>query len=85
MNLVFSYSPEEDHKLAEAGFTFLGASYDNKKGEVHVFQLMSLEECQADEGDKELDRLTDKADQLVKHSITFGVPPIPSHLRLVIA
>lgn len=85
MNLVFSYSPEEDHKLAEAGFKFLGASYDNKKGEVHVFQLMSLKECEADEGDKKLDLLTEKADQLVKHSITFSMPPFPRHLSLVIA
>lgn len=83
MNLVFSYSPEEDHKLAEAGFTFLGASYDNKKGEVHVFQLMSLKECAADEGDKALDLLTEKAAPLVKHSITFSMPPIPSYLYLV--
>jgi hypothetical protein len=84
MNLVFSYSPEEDHKLAEAGFTFLGASYDNKKSEVHVFQLMSLKECEADESDKNLDRLTEKADRLVNHSITFGRPSTPSHLSLVI-
>lgn len=84
MNLVFSYSPEEDHKLAEAGFTFLGASYDNNKSEVHVFQLMSLKECEADEGDKNLDRLTEKADRLVKHSIKFGMPSTPSHLSLVI-
>jgi type II restriction/modification system DNA methylase subunit YeeA len=74
MNLIFSYSVEEDRRLAEAGFTFLGAAKDNKKVEVHVFQLLNLEVANAEGGAKALDQATDKASRLVKHQVKFVYP-----------
>lgn len=75
MNLVFSYSVHEDRRLAEAGFTFLGASYDKHKGEVHVFQLMTLEQARQEDSGQALDLLTEKAAPLVKHSIQYDPTP----------
>jgi hypothetical protein len=75
MNLVFSYSVHEDKRLAEAGFTFLGAARDSKNVEVHVFQLLSLEEYQAEGGDKAVDVATAKAAPLVKHRILYLYKP----------
>jgi hypothetical protein len=69
MNLVFSYSIEEDNKLAEAGFEFLGAGHDKNAKEVHVFQLLPLAEYQAEGGDEKLEPLTNKASMLVEHDL----------------
>lgn len=69
MNLVFSYSVNDDNKLAEAGFEFLGAAVDKHGSEVHVFQLLNLEDARKEDGDDKLNELTNKASMLVEHDL----------------
>jgi len=42
MNLLFSYTVQEDHTASLHGYKFLGAGYDDKGNEVHVFELKQL-------------------------------------------
>ena len=44
VNLVFSYSSNDDLAAAGKGFKFLGAGIDSKGGEVHVFERTSVED-----------------------------------------
>lgn len=70
MNLVFSYSSDEDKKLDAAGFTFLGAARDSHGSEVHVFQLVSLDDARQPEGDAAIGSATEKAQSLVRHALS---------------
>jgi hypothetical protein len=68
MNLVFSYSSTEDERLAAAGFRFLGSAYDKDHTETHVFELVDVAST-AD--DSALDAVTEKAQALVNHNLSF--------------
>lgn len=37
MNLIFSYSADDDHRLFQDGHTFLGAGDNENGSEVHVW------------------------------------------------
>lgn len=56
MNLLLSYGSDEDNKVAAKGYTFLGVAADNKGDEVHVFQMKTLEEVNAQDKLTEEDR-----------------------------
>lgn len=42
VNILFSYTVQEDHMAALHGYKFLGAGYDDNGNEVHVFELKQL-------------------------------------------
>lgn len=45
MNLLFSYSMKQDYEADAKGYKFLGAAKDSNNSEVHVFEIMPLEEA----------------------------------------
>jgi hypothetical protein len=47
MNLILSYGAVDDDILHKKGFKFLGAAEDKDDMEVHVFELLSLEDYQS--------------------------------------
>lgn len=42
MNLLVSYSMQDDQKAVASGLTFLGAAYDASGYEIHVFKIRDL-------------------------------------------